>query len=532
MDVLWIVFIIFLYCYKPSDVNGEDQVCRNYSVIANDDKHYTLIGLFPAYISSPAKYSPNGLMYMEIVKYVLSQFNKVSPFKVGYRFYDTCGESQLQITTDICLDVLLKSNLKRVGQQTCSCSAINHLDYVIGAVGPASSSVSQTTSNFFLPAMLPLISYASTSVKLNDQEKFPYFLRRTISADDYQIKVIFDLVSKFNWKYVSLLASDNLYGRSGSDILLDLFKKNGICFAVNKLFKVPYDQNEIDDLVKSIQKEKKAEVVIIWALKTPSRMILQSAERLKLYRKTWIFTEGVGDSRGLLKRQPSVVRGAFSIIPVSGYSPEFEQYFFNLTYPEETSTYVGKPWLRKFFHKYVEANKTVGDAKDRFYPHKIGIVWNGVNAYLTALTDFVKDHGNSSVPFPSIYNRTLFFYQYLKKVHFKSLGGDLVDFDEKGNIRNPRYKVLNVNANDTNVWFQEIGDWKESTGLKFNGVPIMWADKKQPKSHCSGICPAGRYPFQSDVPCCWNCVNVKMDLLNPIVVSLHAFDAQRNSKQS
>ena len=58
-----------------------------------------------------------------------------------------------------------------------------------------------------------LISYISTSLSLSDKRYYPTFMR-TIPSDTYQVQVIIDLILKFNWTYISIIASDNSYGRS------------------------------------------------------------------------------------------------------------------------------------------------------------------------------------------------------------------------------------------------------------------------------------------------------------------------------
>ena len=479
--------------------------CTEPSTISKEDADYVLIGLYPAYISEDSA-SGNGVMYMETVKYVLEQFNKQSPFKIGYRFYDTCGESNIHISAQISSDILLSAPSGT--KPTCSCdNSTSNLDYVIGIVGPASSTVSEITANLLSLDELPLISYSSTSVKLNDVDRFPYFMR-TIAADDYQSQVIFDLVVKFEWKYVSLIASDNLYGRSGTSELLELFKANGICLAVYKFFAVPYNNDDIRGIVNELKADQKAEVVIVWAVVSPTKLILDSASELGLRNRTWIFTEGVGKSNTITYRDPEVVKGAFSIIPYSGHSFGFESYFFGLTYPEGVAKYSEEYWLQKLFERYELQNDTLAMKYPIFQTHKIGIIWNSVTAYLNSLTAYVADqkkNASSTSGFPRIADRKSFFEQYLKKVKFSSLDGETFEFNELGNVKNQRYKILNVHVHPNDTSLQEIGFWNRGN-LTLNDSHIMWSGNKRPRSLCSDECREGFYPLLSNKVCCWKCV--------------------------
>ena len=492
--------------------------CTEPSTLSKEDADYILIGLYPAYISR-GRPSGNGVMYMETVKYVLEQFNKHSPFKVGYRFYDTCGESNIHISAEISSDILLSAPNRTTPRCNCDNSTSN-LDYIIGIVGPASSTVSEITANLLRLGELPLISYSSTSVKLSDAHLFPFFMR-TIAADDYQSQVIFDLVMKFGWKYVSLIASDNLYGRSGTNELVELFKANSICLAVHRFFTVPYDNDEIKSIVNELKANPRAEVVIVWAVVSPTKLILDSASELGLRNRTWIFTEGVGSSNTLKYRDKNVVKGAFSIIPYSGHSVGFERYFFGLNYPEGAVKYSEDYWLQKLFERYSLQNHTLEMKLPIFQTHKIGLIWNAVTAYLKSLTAFVADMQNrystqstSSTVFPRITDRKTFFEQYLKKVKFNSLDGDTFEFNELGNVKNQRYKVLNVHVEENNTWLHEVGLWNRGN-LTLNDSQIMWSADERPKSLCSDECREGFYPLVSNKICCWKCVKCQKGYFKP-----------------
>lgn len=513
LESFQMIFCLIMLGYFIYDRGVSSTSCTEPSTLSKEDADYILIGLYPAYISK-GRPSGNGVMYMETVKYVLEQFNKKSPFKVGYRFYDTCGESNIHISANISADILLSAPNGTV--PTCSCNnSTSNLDYIIGIVGPASSTVSEITANLLRIAELPLISYSSTSVKLNDEHQFPYFMR-TIAADDYQSQVIFDLVMKFGWKYVSLVASDNLYGRSGTNELVELFKANGICLAVYRFFTVPYDNNEIKSIVNELKANPRAEVVIVWAVVSPTRLILDSASELYLRNRTWIFTEGVGRSNTFQYRDSTVVKGAFSIIPYSGHSLGFERYFFGLSYPESAVKYSENYWLQQLFERYDLQNHTLEMKLPIFQTHKIGLIWNGVTAYLNSLTSFVADMQNktSTTSFPRITDRKAFFEHYLKKVKFNSLDGDTFEFNDLGNVENQRYKVLNVHVAGNNTWLQEVGLWNRGS-LTLNDSQIMWSGDERPISLCSDECLEGFYPLVSNKICCWKCVKCQKGYFKP-----------------
>lgn len=137
---------------------------------------------------------------------------------------------------------------------------------------------------------VPLISYSATSPSLSNKHTYPSFLR-TVPSDLSQVFAIGDLASHLNWTYVSLLGSDDEYGRMAMVKLRDTLRQKGICFAVDRLFDPnfitddsssnTYNNNnsssnhqlkQITDSLKAVYDTSK--VVILWAdLDTALRII-------------------------------------------------------------------------------------------------------------------------------------------------------------------------------------------------------------------------------------------------------------------
>ena len=84
---------------------------------------------------------------------------------------------------------------------------------------------------------IPVVSYASTSRLLEDKSRFKYFLR-TVPSDNLQAQAMVAIIQAFNWSFVSTIASDTEYGRSGIDAFRTTVSKlnHPICTVVNALF--------------------------------------------------------------------------------------------------------------------------------------------------------------------------------------------------------------------------------------------------------------------------------------------------------
>ena len=57
----------------------------------------------------------------------------------------------------------------------------------------------------------PQVSPASTAKALSDKTRFEMFAR-TVPPDTFQAIALVDIVKKFNWTYVSTIASEGSYG--------------------------------------------------------------------------------------------------------------------------------------------------------------------------------------------------------------------------------------------------------------------------------------------------------------------------------
>jgi ABC-type branched-subunit amino acid transport system substrate-binding protein len=74
---------------------------------------------------------------------------------------------------------------------------------------------------------VPVISYWATSDELSDKSEYKYF-SRTIPSDMLQVKAIVDFLDYLNWTYVSIVYTDELYGRSGFELLKKEAATHGI----------------------------------------------------------------------------------------------------------------------------------------------------------------------------------------------------------------------------------------------------------------------------------------------------------------
>lgn len=72
---------------------------------------------------------------------------------------------------------------------------------IVGIIGPGSSAVTIQVQNLLQLFNIPQIGYSATSRELSRKDFYKYFLR-VVPSDEFQAKLMVDVLLKFNWTYV------------------------------------------------------------------------------------------------------------------------------------------------------------------------------------------------------------------------------------------------------------------------------------------------------------------------------------------
>jgi hypothetical protein len=176
----------------------------------------TLGGLFPLHF--PGESGPcsvfNSLRAIQEIEAMLFSIDQINAnetllpnITLGVKAFDTCGDATSALNSAV-KEFVLGKNWK--SDDNCR----EHEMPVIGVIGPGYSYEAVHITPFLNLFEIPLISYSATSPELSEKNKFEYF-SRTAASDVFQIPAILDLLVHFNWTYVSLLYTDESYGKAG-----------------------------------------------------------------------------------------------------------------------------------------------------------------------------------------------------------------------------------------------------------------------------------------------------------------------------
>lgn len=476
-------------------------------------------GLVPVHAGEELNLNENGVMWVEAMLYAIEEINTNTSFlrgiTLGYDIRDSCNKADLALAA--ALDFILTPNnqtgyMKKVdsnNRTSCFCkknsSEIDSIPPVIAVVGGASSRISTTVSTVFSTDNIPQISYSSTSPTLSDKKVYTTFFR-TIPSDIHQAKVIADILKHYNWTYVSIVASDNEYGRNGFIALEKILKLRDFCVAEAALFSVNSNEEtrrDAGDIIRSLQKDTRQRVVVLWTERPAAIEFLKVATG-KLANITWIGTESWGDNVHVKEKVDfEVIGGMLGVVPFLGRHAMFDEHLKGLT-PKSAPKNI---WLNEYWSQSKFDKKTPNAGL--LPPNKYANVMDAVYAIAHGIEGLQKSHPNLDV---SKMNKQMLeeLVKHIRKINFeaRSAKGHFV-FTEEGDPNFGAYLIKNLQGDQTNKQFVTVAQWNgENSTLEFEqDVEIQWnyGGTAVPLSRCSETCKPGFGFVKSSKACCWTC---------------------------
>ncbi|OWF56546.1 Metabotropic glutamate receptor 5 [Mizuhopecten yessoensis] len=373
-------------------------------------------------------------------------------------------------------------------------------------LGVLGTSRSQTTSNVLnmLGSNIPVISPFAT---LPELANFPNFLRTT-PADNDQVQVVIQLLKDLNWTYIAALYTNDNYGSSGMEKILQLARENGICVdvvqAINStenFANIATLENFLNILIhqKKQTKNKTLGIVYFGQKNVIERLLIRLNQLLTIeYRGFhWIMSDFVGTSVEVFNDADDVSDGTITVSTSSVMIQEAQQFFEDKWNAALTTTNLSSP-LDKLIAEYRTENPTAGiDWRNDFIMPIVDAVYVIATALKQALfkkcrnytiiCDGFEDYLDNE--FLNIMKNTTVDYGLL---NYTAGPKELVDlgrqvrFDPHGNILPDRSSPLyDINMyNVTRKSFVKVGTYKNTT-LSLNSSLLA---SHQQLSSCASNC--------------------------------------------
>ena len=523
---------LFILLFLP--LTSSDDGYRNYK-----DGDVIVGGLFNIHYSGTddqcTEISTTGLGYAEATIFAIEKINKNSSIlpnvTIGYDLRDYCWSKARAMK--IAYDFMCDGDPAHMSNQNISTSPTRYVKEtktktISALVGPTESGSAVLVGSLLQVSDIPVISPSVTSDELSSQMYKNFF--RTVPPDNWQAKVMADIIELFNWTYVAAVGLDDSYGHNGISALeKESFNRKTFCIAFSEYIPRLGYWNKTKQTVFKIKRRSEVSVIIVWLSGAYGRAFFAEATTQNLEGKTWILSDALTARGNYLDSHPTILNGSLGIKPHDYSVLEFEEHLKTITPAKSIER--GAHWWEEFWRLHFncsatnskqsgvalcEANMTVYHA-----PHKIGgpfvsYIIDAVYAIAHALDNIYRCSlsidgtgciGKCPPVKPTVKGRDL--EKYLRNISFDGLTGK-VRFNEFGDPLTASYDIINFQLDSTTgrtLKYIRVGSWNKNTTpkLKIDLSRLRWRTLYTPLSFCSSEClPGTRREFNT--PCCWDCI--------------------------
>ncbi|XP_072113012.1 extracellular calcium-sensing receptor-like [Mobula birostris] len=453
--------------------------------------------------------------------------NLLPGITLGYKIYDDCSSPAIASKRALAL-----INGEDESIEYLHCRGSSNVAAIVGCDMSTNSMVTARTMRSFA---VPLVCQYSTCSCLSDKREYPTFFR-TIPGDQYQSKLLAELVRIFGWTWIGAIRSNTDYGNFGMREFLEHVEKIGICIAYSESFYRTDSPEKINKVVQVI-KQASTKVVVAFVHAGDMRLLLNEIWRQNVTGIQWIGSES-WVTRNLLPPEQRAIyltgtigpatrrteidnlrdhlhRVHPSHFPDNNLVAEFWENLFSCSFSTSPNNFsrpvrqcTGKEQMEGRENSYLPA------IMDGSSYHVYKAVYSIAHALHDLLTCVDGDGPFMNNTCANIVNFEPWqLLHYLRTVNFTAKTGETVYFDENGDPV-PRYEFVNLQKNfKGSVDIVNVGyyDGTAPSGRKImlNIEEIMWSTSGNtlPRAVCSESCPPGtRKVSRKGQPiCCFNC---------------------------
>ena len=379
---------------------------------------------------------------------------------------------------------------------------------ILGIVGPAYIDISYPVATLVGIFQIPVISYASSDAALSNTDLYKNFFR-TIPSDNLQVNAMVDLVSHFEWEYVSVIFNNIDYGISASNAFINDVAQHNIC--LDAKIEIPpsgaeFNQTVVKAAIRTLLNST-ASVVVVFADEGTVLALFEELNKTNSTRKfVWIASDKWANSHSVCKKFPEIAKGTFGFHLHTKHLKEFANYF---------------SIIDRIFQEYYCNENGINcpngvQNSNPGYSHRniVPYIIDAVYAFAHAIQNFLDNNCDR----PIRWNRTeqqcdgmkypltgANLLGYLYDVSFTGIQNYTVSFNENGDPSGV-YEISNLQLiNDSGKYeYVSIGFWSSSNSLIINNTDGI----EKLASICSKPCSEGRIVSVTNPNCpsCFECI--------------------------
>ncbi|XP_071984342.1 metabotropic glutamate receptor 2-like [Engystomops pustulosus] len=440
-------------------------------------------------------YFYESLQLMEAMRFAIEEINRNSAFLPGIKLIPSirflCYFNRIEPQ----LEDLIKSHP------------------VAAVVGTVGEFIPDEIYHYIQRSKFPVMSFTTRALQVH---KRPYLLCMVPSVQ-YQIKAIIDLLTHYNWTYVSIVSSPDKTFTSVMEEFKKEAERHEICVATSLV--LCYREGYKED-IKKLKRHPKGQVLVLFTDPFHLEHLLIDAHTENV-SFTWVVSGSWGLTEAIMETYNKAVGRVISVDIQSYPLLKFNEYFqakmeanaYNYTDPQVRSLFSDD-----FSFVSLPEEKNITETKPKKPSPKVQSVVNAVYAIAHALQNMSSSTcPNMSADCVREHNGT--FMTFLRKTRFTAPFSPpdvqyTVDFDH--NSYGPaRYNIFTIQEINGSFQYQQIGSWAEELTLNINHS--MWENNMAPESRCRK--PCGKNEVRNIVlgnTCCWDCTECKE---NQIVIN-------------
>ena len=305
------------------------------------------------------------------------------------------------------------------------------------------------------------ISYAATTTKLDDREKYPYFMR-TVASDAHQAAAMTAILDRFNWKYISVVYSDNEFGNDMYENIRIKSQEKNICIALALKILDNYFDEDFRSVVKELQLHPQAKTVLLLTSDIDTKALLRQAEGLNVNDLQWIGGNTWGMREEIIDVAPQASLGSIVLQFRTREVPGFREYFTN----RPTYSNLRNPWWKQYISDLFKCNLPTIDVVSKYQdpcPYtldldsmyeqvpEVDFIVTAVNMFAVGLEFAMLElcPNITSYVCKEVYENPEALNRQIRNAGFRRSGGDNFQFDELGNGP-ASYNILNVKKGANN----------------------------------------------------------------------------------
>ena len=324
---------------------------------------------------------------------------------------------------------------------------------IFAYIGGPTSDSSIYLSRILRTLQLPQISYAATSVQLNDRDRYSFFLR-TVPADDKLVEAMTNFLNQNDIRYVQVVHTANNYGIRGSEVFNRIAEEQRICVAQTISFadKGISLADSANNIVSVLLEKPLANTIVIFAQPLYINELLKAINRepLAIQRKyRFVGASQWGKTWEAVRNVEHIAENSVSMAIQNSDIYEFNEYLKVKT----LANHGHNPWFGEYYEKIFNcyltekkgdlfrpcrsSSQSVVSAREYVQDDSVLNVINSVFATALALDQTLKQVCGANYTgvcgaFKGQQTKGSLLLDNLKKVKFMDLSSKSFEFTDRG----------------------------------------------------------------------------------------------------